>query len=167
MKKFFILFLLIFFSLELLAVEKKYVAKKLVNEAALYTKKVGKKEAIKEFNNPYGKFIRGEFYIFALDMKGFVLAHPINKKLIGKNLYKIKDLNRHYFVQDMINKAKDGEGWVNYYWKHPTKRRIMKKSSYVMRIDKNYFIGCGFYHNKKKILAGTIDKKKVLLEYDE
>ena len=149
MSKFFIIFMLLIGSCELMAIDKKEVTRNLVKDARIYAKKVGQKKAIAEFQKTDGKFIQGEFYIFAVDMKGLMLAHPISKRLEGKNLYNLRDLNRKYFIREFIQVADDGEGWVSYYWKHPVKKRVMKKNSYIMRVNKNYFIGSGYYKQKK------------------
>ena len=166
MKKIVLLLATIIFSSSLLAVDKEVEAKKLVLEAAKFAKSVGKKKAIKEFNDDNGKFTKGEFYIFALDMKGVTLANK-NKRLIGRDMYNLRDLNREYFIRKFIKAAKSGAGWVTYFWKNPIKRGVSKKSSYVMRIDKSYFIGCGFYHAKKKTIVGDVNKKTLFLDDKE
>ncbi len=147
-----IFFIMLAFSIEEVKAvgNKAEIAKNLVMEAGKFAKKVGKKKAIEEFNKADGKFTRGEFYIFALDMNGVTLANYKAKRLIGKNIYNLRDLNRTYFIRKFIEVAKNGSGWVTYYWKHPLKRRIMKKRSYILRVDKDYFIGCGYYVSREK-----------------
>jgi len=163
MKKIVLLLITIIFSSSLFGMDKEAEVKRLVREAAKFAKSVGKKKALAEFNNPKGRFVKGEFYIFALSMEGVTLANYKAKRLIGKNTYNLRDLNREYFIRKFIQTAKSGDGWVSYYWKHPTQKRVAKKSSYIMRVDEDYFIGCGFYHKKKRSIVGSLNKKTVFI----
>jgi cytochrome c len=61
-------------------------AKKMVEQAVAYLKTNGQEKALKEFNNPKGKFVKGEMYVFAYDLNAVMKAHPVNPELIGKNL---------------------------------------------------------------------------------
>ena len=46
----------------------------------------GKEKALKAFNKPDGKFVKGEMYVFAYDLNAVMMAHPVNPKLVGKSL---------------------------------------------------------------------------------
>jgi len=126
--------------------EKEEIVKNLVIKAVKYAKKVGKKRALDEFNNSKGRFTKDEFYIFAISMDGVVLANYSNKKLIGIKAYSNK---KHFISKSIQIVKKKRAGWIKYYWKHPISKKIMKKSSYIMGVDKSYFIGCGFYHRRR------------------
>ena len=100
---------------------------------------------MKEFNNKNGKFVKGELYIFALDLKGITLAHPINTKLVGKDMALIKDADGKYFAREFVNIAKNpGKGWVDYKWTNPTTKKIDDKTSYIERTG-DILLGCGIY----------------------
>ena len=47
-----------------------------VNEAKDFVLEQGKDKALEVFNDPKGKFVRGELYIIAYDFNGTRLAHP-------------------------------------------------------------------------------------------
>ena len=122
--------------------------KNFVINAGQFAIEVGKKEAIKVFNNPSGKYSSGEFYIFAMAINGTVLAHSKDKILVGKNVIDAKDLDGKYFIKEILKAAKSGDGWVSYYWKNPKNKKIMRKKSYVLRVDDSYAIIGGFYISK-------------------
>ncbi len=107
----------------------------LVKEAVLYLNKNGKEKAFAEFSNPKGKFVNGELYIVSTGLDGVVLAHGANAKLIGKNIYDIKDMDGKLFVQEQIKVATTkGSGWVDFRWSNPVTKAIEPKTVYVERV---------------------------------
>jgi methyl-accepting chemotaxis protein len=120
-------------------------AMELVKKASQYFKTHGKDKAFKEFNNPRGMFTRGELYIFCNDLKGVTLAHGQNAKLIGKNVFDLKDIEGKYFIKEMTQLAEaKGSGWVDYKWKNPATGDVLAKSTYCMRAE-DVVLGCGIY----------------------
>ena len=120
-------------------------AKALMDKAVAYVKANGKEKAFAEFTNQKGKFIDRDLYIFAVDFKGLTLAHGGNEKLVGRDMYGLKDADDKFFIQKFIEVAKTkGNGWVDYKWSNPLTKKIENKSTYVQKID-DYFLGCGIY----------------------
>lgn len=120
--------------------------KSFVNEGVELCKQQGTEACLKEFNDPKGKFIRGELYMFAYDFNGVNKALGSNSKIVGKNLYKLKDASGLMLIQELINIAQTkGEGWLDYKWSHPIKKKITPKTSFIKRIDGDMFIGTGYY----------------------
>jgi len=120
--------------------------KAFVDEGVALCNKKGTEVCLKEFNNPKGSFIRGELYMFAYDFNGVNQALGSNPKLVGKNLIKLKDASGLMLIQELVNIAKNkGEGWLDYKWSHPIKKKIADKTSYIKRIDGGMFIGTGYY----------------------
>ena len=74
-----------------------------------------------------------------------VLAHGANPKLIGRNLFNLKDTDGKYLIRELIDAAKAGSGWVDYKWSHPKSKKIMPKTAFVKKIDNGLWIGCGTY----------------------
>jgi diguanylate cyclase (GGDEF)-like protein len=104
-----------------------------------------KKEIIKIVGNArYGKY--GYFWI--VDSNYRVVMHPVNKELVGKNVYNLKDKKGKPFVREMVNVAlKKGEGFVEYYWMKPGGKTPQPKISYVMLFKPfNWIIGTGVYY---------------------
>jgi len=120
-------------------------AKSLVDKAASYVKTNGKDKAFAEFTNQKGQFVDRDLYIFAVDFKGLTLAHGGNAKLVGRDMFGLKDADDKLFIQNFIEVAKTkGSGWVDYKWANPVTKKIEKKSTYVCKVD-DYFLGCGIY----------------------
>lgn len=117
----------------------------MVKKAVAFLKANGKEKAFAEFNNQSGQFKDRDLYIFAQDMKGKMLAHGGNDKLIGKDLIDLKDADGKFFVKNMIEVAAGkGKGWIDYKWTNPATKVIEPKSSYVEKYE-DIYIGCGIY----------------------
>lgn len=117
----------------------------MVKKAVAYLKANGKDKAFAEFNNQSGQFRNRDLYIFVQDMKGKMLAHGGNDRLIGRDLIDLKDADGKFFVKSMIEIANGkGSGWVDYKWTNPTSKVIEPKSSYIEKAD-DMFVGCGIY----------------------
>jgi hypothetical protein len=70
----------------------------MVSAALAHIKKVGNAAAFKDFSNDKATWIKKDLYVVVQDMKGAVLAHGTNEKLIGKYLPDFKDQNGKLFV---------------------------------------------------------------------
>lgn len=122
-------------------------AKALVEKAIAHVKQVGVDQAFKDFNNPTGPWVKGELYIFASDYNGVNLALGANPKLVGKSLLEMKSPDGKFFAKEFIQVAKTkGAGWVDYQWVHPDTKKIVDKSSYIMKVPGvDALLGCGIY----------------------
>lgn len=116
-----------------------------VNEAIKYGKANGKDKAVAEFNNPKGKFVRGELYIYAYDWSGVALANGGNPALAGKNLIDMTDPNGVKVIQELIKVARSGGGWVSYTWPYPGTSTNEPKLGYADKVDDNWWLGSGMY----------------------
>jgi cytochrome c len=129
----------------LAAVSPADQAKSMVEEAAAFFNTNGKEKALLEFNNPKGKYVKGEIYIFAYDLNATVIAHPINPKLIGKNLLEVPDADGKTFRKDIAELAKTkGTGWVDYKYKNPSTNKIENKTTLIKKVG-DTIICCGIY----------------------
>ncbi len=120
-------------------------AKALVKKASAFLKENGKEKAFPEISNQHGKFVKGELYVFVFDPKGVMLAHGANAKLIGKNLYDLKDPDGIYFTRDILNVAKKGGGWTpKYKFTNPATKKIENKVTYAEPVG-DLTVACGVY----------------------
>jgi cytochrome c len=120
-------------------------AKKMVDKAAAYFQANGKDKTLKELNNPKGQFVKGDLYVFAYDMSGTVIAHPINPKLVGVNTLMTPDVDGKMWRKegmDMIKKS--GAGWVDYKFKNPQSGKVEQKTTYLKKAG-DIVLGCGAY----------------------
>jgi cytochrome c len=116
-----------------------------VNEAIAYAKANGKDKAIAEFNNPKGKFVRGELYIYAYNWDGVALANGGNPALAGQNLIDMTDPNGVKVIQSLIKVARAGGGWVDYVWPYPKTKINEPKVGYANGVDSTWWLGSGMY----------------------
>ena len=118
-------------------------AEGMVKKAIAFVKTNGKEKALAEFSNPKGQFVKGELYVYALDQKGVVIAHGANQKLIGKNIFELKDPAGKLFIQEIL-KAPTSGGWVEYQWSNPVSKKIEQKVIYE-QTSNDMVLVCGVY----------------------
>ena len=120
-------------------------AEKLVKNAVEMLKAKGKDATFREINRDGSPFVDRDLYLFVIDTKGNTLAHGFNKKLIGRNMYELRDPNGKFFIKEFIALAQNkGKGWVDYLFTDPITKKIEEKSTYVVGHE-NLVIGCGIY----------------------
>jgi signal transduction histidine kinase len=122
-------------------------AKAMVKKAVAYMKEVGKDKALAEFNNPKGKFVSKDLYVWATGMDGTNLSHPYTPALIGKNMYNLKDADGKLFVQERIAQVKaKGSGTIEYRWTNQNTKKIEQKVAYFEGVPgMNLFLNCAYY----------------------
>jgi cytochrome c len=124
-------------------------AKRLVKKAVSFYRAAGREIGLAEFMNPRGQFVRDDLYVFALDLDGKMLAHPINERFAGINFLEFRDPGGRSFIREIIEKAKrEGSGFVEYRWYHPVSKEELPKTIYYERIDSIVVCG-GFYHSEE------------------
>lgn len=117
-----------------------------VKEAVAYASTNGKDAAIAEFNKPNGSFVRGELYLYAYDVNGTTIVHPVNPEMLGVNRINETDAHGNYFIKDLRDAAENGSGFVQFYYINPVHNRtVEKKLGYVEMVDNDWFIGSGIY----------------------
>ena len=126
------------------AVNSPEEAEAMVKEGVAYMMANGKARTLEEINDQKGQFVRGELYLFVIDMHGRCLAHGTNRNLIGKNMIDFKDPDGKYFIREFIDVAKKGSGWVAYKWDNPVSKRTEEKSTYI-EAGQDFIFGCGVY----------------------
>ena len=95
------------------------------------------------------QFVLGEVYLFVFDTDGFCLAQGNDTENLWSDFKLDKIGTDEYgsvFVNDFIEKARAGGGWVSYRYRNES------KVSYVELIEKGrsqYVIGGGFYPHSK------------------
>ena len=107
----------------------------------------GKNKALQVFNDPNGKFARGELYIIAYDFNGTRLAN-INTKsgTIGENVLNATDSNGVAIVRNMLDLAKKGGGFTYYIWPNSAHSNAEElKLTYVLKVDEGLWLGAGMY----------------------
>lgn len=120
-------------------------AELLVRKAVAYVKREGKEKAFAAFSDPQGPFTFRDLYVFAIDLKGTILAHGTKRELIGKNDWNRKDKNGKLFTQAMIKLVQEkGSGWEEYLFENPVNGKLETKVAFAQRVD-DFLIGCGAF----------------------
>lgn len=133
-------------------------ARAMVKRAVEFYKEHGREKSFAEFNDPKGRFVKNDLYLFAFNTKGdgVQLVHGNNAKMLGKNVLDMRDSDGKFIIREFIEVAnsKAGSGWVEYRWPNPITRVSEIKVSYVERVG-DVLIGCGAYLGPEaKILRG-------------
>ena len=85
-------------------------------------------------------------YFFVYDMKGNNLVHPRQSKLVGKNLWDLKDPFGDSPIQKLLEATRSGGGIVRYYWEKPSSQQVAFKLGYVEPVQAwGWMLGTGLY----------------------
>jgi signal transduction histidine kinase len=119
----------------------------MVEKAIAHIRKVGRDKAFADFNNRQGAFTDRDLYVVVYDLKGKVLAHGANEKMIGKDVIELRDSDGKYFVKErveMMSRSPNAKGWQDYKFMNPVSRQIEPKSMFIQRFE-DIIVGCGIY----------------------
>lgn len=148
MFKIFFAFFLASFALIATAKDDRADAIAMVEKGVNYVQKNGKEALIKEINNKSPEFIQGDIYLYLRELNGVIVAHPVNPKLIGKNMLELPDADGKYYRKEIIELAKTkGKGWVDYRYNNPVTKQLENKSTYIFKNDDLIF-EAGIYKGK-------------------
>lgn len=133
MKKCFLYSALFALSVGTALASEKDEALKMVSDAAAAAAK-DKAGTIAEMNKPTGHYVKGEMYVFAYDLNGVMVAHPINAKLVGKSLIEVPDADGKLFRKEIIGEVNArGSANVDYKYKNPQTGKVEEKVSFCKK----------------------------------
>ncbi len=118
------------------------------HEAAALINSKGIEEGIRQIGDPKGPFVWKDSYVFLMDLKGRMLAHPFQPELTRmEHVLLITDPTDNALFVRFVNLARTvGQGWVEYMWPKPGKTSPAKKLSYIYRVPgQEVFVGAGVY----------------------
>ena len=110
-----------------------------------------KDAALAEISKKDGKFVWKDSYVFVMNLKGKMLAHPMMPGLMKmKTLLSTPDKNpkepKMLFVDFVVTAGTKGDGWVEYMWPKPGSTEPSIKETYIYRIPgTSMFTGAGIY----------------------
>lgn len=85
----------------------------------------------------------GDNYIFIGDSSGVQLATGV-QSLLGENIMNLQDSEGRYFVKQLYEVARNGGGFVDYYWQNPGKQTLDPKTSYAALFQPwDWMVGSG------------------------
>lgn len=117
----------------------------LVKAGVRHMRKVGLQQACQDFMDPVGGFVRGEDYLFVVDLQCKRLAFPPDPSTVGQDDSNLRDADGQLLTQQNVHIARtSGSGWNDFRVPHPLTGLVEPKSAYLERVD-DVVIGCGIY----------------------
>lgn len=108
----------------------------MVKKGVIFMKVSGKDKGHAEISNKKGQFVDRDLYLVVYGLDGLVRAHGANKKMIGKNLLDLVDLDGKAFVKERVELAKSkGTFWQEYKFMNPVSQKIELKKMYCEKLD--------------------------------
>jgi two-component system NarL family sensor kinase len=99
-------------------------------------------------------------YFFLYDMDGRNLMHPRQPELMGRNLWEMRDAQGQPIIQQLIGKAREGGGYVQYVWQKPSTRQVTPKLGYVIALPRwNWMLGTGLYLDDIHATLAQLDQQ--------
>lgn len=103
-------------------------------------------EIIRNFTDPIRFYPDETGYFYVYDFHCVNIAHARQKDIQDKSLYNYQDSKGNFVIRKLAEAAKNGGGFVEFYWIKPGDQGEHKKLGYVEAIPgTNYFIGSGVY----------------------
>ena len=120
-------------------------AQAMLAKAVEFYKANGQAKAFAAFDDPKGKFVDRDLYIYVSDMNAKILSHGANKALIGKTIIDLKDSDGKLFMKELVDKAKTAaSGTVDYKWTNPASKKVEAKTVFYQKVG-DLIIACGAY----------------------
>ena len=117
-------------------------AQSMVRKGVAFIKANGKGKGYEEISNLQGQFKDRDLYLVVYGLDGKVWAHGANKKMIGKVLIDLKDVDGKAFVRERVELGKSkGNFWQDYKFTNPVTKKIGEKSMYCERLDETVVCG--------------------------
>jgi hypothetical protein len=121
--------------------------KALLGAAVAELRAKGPDAAIQAFNGG-GQWVKGNMYVVMADYTGVMLVHSSNQKMVGKNMFEVKDATGRPFVQEAIKAAQSGtaETAIPLRWMNPTTKKIDSGHIIVTRAaGRDAYIGAVYF----------------------
>ena len=120
-------------------------AQAMLGKAVEFYKANGQAKAFAAFDDPKGKFVDRDLYIYVSDLNAKILSHGATKALIGKTLIELKDSDGKLFIKELVDKAKgSSSGSIDYKWTNPTSKKVEAKTVFFQKIG-DVVLVCGAY----------------------
>lgn len=121
-------------------------AQDMMDKAVAELKQAGPSAAFAAFNDPKGKFVQGDLYVFAIGLEdGKYRAYGAGPQRSGEDVSAMRDAAGKPLVEEMIALAKSkGSGQVEYMWRNPASNAVEPKRSLIQRVD-DVLVGVGYY----------------------
>ncbi|SAK69162.1 periplasmic sensor signal transduction histidine kinase [Caballeronia hypogeia] len=97
-------------------------------------------------------------YFFVYTMRGTSLMHPRQPDLVGRDLWLMRDPNGALTIQELIQQASKGGGYVRYVWRRPSTGLLAPKLGFVVPLERwGWMMGTGIYLEDVETTLARID----------
>lgn len=128
---------------------ERIAIRKWVQKAITLYESEGEEAILAELENPRGRFAHGDRCVFAMDVNGTILAHPLETELTGKVLIDLKDSDGKAFIRKIIDITNSrGYGFIDYKWPHPEFGRELGRTVFFEKVDRIIF--CSSFYSSEK-----------------
>ena len=119
----------------------------LVNRAVAFAQASGKEAALAEINDPAGRFVNGDLFVWAESADGTVLADPFWKEAIGGNYINDTDRNGVLITKVGIGAMQNAAGFSRALFPNTAANETAEvpKLIYMKAVDETWWIGSGVY----------------------
>ncbi|HEX5312380.1 methyl-accepting chemotaxis protein [Aquabacterium sp.] len=125
-------------------------ARNLVDRALSLIQRIGLDAAMAEMRQPGAGYVDRDLYVFITDRKGVYRLHAGNPAKEGHRVHEVPGIDGDAFVRDAWSAA-NGSHWVDYTIVNPITGLPQKKTSYVLPLDGECVLGCGFYRHEMAV----------------
>lgn len=124
------------------------LARAFADNAVKLIKEIGVQPALRIFSHPSSPYRQGDIYVYVLDKRGFIRAHPLSD-VLGVNILDTKDPKGIPFIREMIVRAEEEPTgfWLNYTWLRPSDGELWEKLVWVRPLG-DLIVAAGAYHKK-------------------
>ena len=99
-------------------------------------------------------------YFFIFDLNGTNLMHPRIPEFVGKNYWEMRDTQGNLTIQQLIQRARNGGGLIQYLWQKPSLHKEVPKLGYVVMLDRwGWMLGTGIYLDDVDAALKKIDEQ--------
>lgn len=99
-------------------------------------------------------------YFFVYDMQGRSLMHSRQPELVGQTLWDLRDSQGRATIQDLIARAREGGGFVEYQWRKPSSAQLAPKLGYVTSLPRwDWMVGTGLYLDDIDAAMQALDRQ--------
>ena len=120
-------------------------AQAMLAKAVEFYKANGQAKSFAALDDPKGKFVDRDLYIYVSDLNAKILSHGANKALIGKTIIDLKDSDGKLFMKELVDKAKAApSGTVDYKWTNPQSKKVEAKQVFFQKVG-DVILVCGAY----------------------
>jgi two-component system, NarL family, sensor kinase len=99
-------------------------------------------------------------YFFVFDTGGRNIMHPRQPELVGQDLWNLRDTTGVLVIRDLIARAHEGGGFVQYLWQKPSTHTLAPKLGYAISLPRwNWVIGTGLYLDDMHATLAQLDRQ--------